>query len=138
MPLMDLVRRSDVIVLCAADTAKSRHVIDRRAIAAMRKGCVLVNVGRSMLIDMPALVRRLRRDDMVAMLDVFDREPLEKRSPLRRLRNAYLTPHRAGGLLASVQRAFVMLTDDLEACLKGRRRTLAITRAMASRIPDSG
>ncbi|MBD3239131.1 MAG: hypothetical protein GF331_00990 [Chitinivibrionales bacterium] len=120
--LKELAERSEVVVLCAANTPGAKHLVDRSIIAALPKGCVLVNVGRSMLVDMKALVERLRRKDMIAMLDVFDREPLQKTSPLRKLPNAFLTPHRAGGLLASVERAFTMLTDDLEAELKGRPR----------------
>lgn len=133
--LRQLVCTSDVIVLCAANTDQSRHVIDKSAIQAMPKGCVLVNVGRSSLIDMKALVARLRKKDMFAMLDVFDREPLPTSSPLRKLSNAYLTPHRAGGLLSSVDRAFAMLTDDLEAVLRKRPRSYALSKKAVANIP---
>lgn len=132
--LKELARRSEVVVLCAANTAEARHLVDTSIITAFPKGCVLVNVGRSMLVDMNALTERLRRRDMIAMLDVFDREPLQKTSPLRTLPNAYLTPHRAGGLLASVERAFTMLTDDLEAELKGKARRYGLTEKMVERM----
>jgi hypothetical protein len=92
--------------------------------------CVLVNVGRSMLVDMAALQARLEKGDLIAMLDVFDQEPLDADSPLRRLPSTYLTPHRAGGILESVERALRMLTDDLEAFLNGRERQYAVTEAM--------
>lgn len=95
--LRDLISQSNVVVLCVANTAEARHLIDRDLIDVLRPNAVLVNVGRSMLIDMPALIERLERGDLIAMLDVFDREPLAPDSPLRRLPNAYLTPHRAGG-----------------------------------------
>ncbi len=135
VPLLDLIRESDVVVLCAANTNEARHLIDAEAVAALRKDAVLVNVGRSMLIDMAALQRRLEQGDLIAMLDVFDQEPLEADSPLRRLPNAYLTPHRAGGIYASVQRALTMLTDDLEAFLAGRTRRYAVTEAMLPSFP---
>jgi hypothetical protein len=50
------------------------------------------NVGRSMLIDMDALQQRLRKGDLIAMLDEFERESLELDSPFRSLPNTYLTP----------------------------------------------
>jgi phosphoglycerate dehydrogenase-like enzyme len=86
-----------------------------------------------MLLDMPALARRLAQGDLIAMLDVFDREPLETDSPLRSLPNTYLTPHRAGGLVESIERAFSMLIGDLEAHLSGAPRRYELTpQAMAS------
>ena len=126
----EAIRNSLVTVLCAANTAESRHLVGKADIAAFRPGSVLVNVGRASLVDMQALADRLRRNDMVAMLDVFETEPLPKNSPLRKLPNAYLTPHRAGGLLASLDRAFAMLTADLRAALAGKTRAYAVTRKM--------
>ena len=52
-------------------------------------------------MDTNALVERLKKGDIVAAMDVFDKEPLEKNHPLRKLPNALLTPHRAGGLMSS-------------------------------------
>jgi len=91
---------------------------------------VLVNVARAALVDTGALVDRLRRGDLYAAIDVFDKEPLEADSPLRDIPNAFLTPHRAGGILASVQRTVSWLADDLEAHLAGRPRTYALVEAM--------
>lgn len=119
-PLMKLMEASDVVVLCAANTYEARHLIGKREIAAMRRNAVLVNVGRAWLVDTEALVKRLKKGELIAMLDVFDKEPLAKSSPLRKLPNAYLTPHRAGGLVESVHRGLDMLVSDLEAFLDGR------------------
>jgi len=135
VPLLELVRESDVVVLCAANTQEARHLVDREVIAALKPDAVLVNVGRSMLVDTQALLERLEKGDLIAMLDVFDQEPLEPDAPLRRLPNAYLTPHRAGGLYSSIGRALTMLTDDLEAFLTGKERRYAVTEAMLACFP---
>jgi phosphoglycerate dehydrogenase-like enzyme len=135
--LRDVISQSNVVVLCAANTTEARHLIDRDMINALRPHAVLVNVGRLMLIDMPALIKRLERGDLIAMLDVFDCEPLEPDSPLRRLPNAYLTPHRAGGLISSVERGVTMLIDDFEAFVEGRKRRYAVTAAMLNSFSDA-
>ncbi|MCX7934573.1 MAG: hypothetical protein N3A66_04845, partial [Planctomycetota bacterium] len=113
----------------------AKHLLDAEEIASLKPGCVLVNIGRSMLINMPALVKRLRQNDLIAMLDVFDQEPLPKDSVLRTLPNVYLTPHRAGGLVESVVRAFDMLISDLEAALAGRKRRYAVTEKTIVCLP---
>ena len=130
LPLIDLIRGSDVVVLAAANNPRNRHMIGEEEMAAFRKDAVLANVARSMLIDMEALQRRLEKGDLIALLDVFDKEPLEADSPLRGIPNAYLTPHRAGGLLSSVERGLTMLVDDLEAYLEGRELCYKVTEEM--------
>jgi len=126
----ELMKRSDVVVLCAASTGETTHLVGRREIAAMRKHTLLVNVGRSALVDMEALQERLERDEIFACPDVFDKEPLEAKSPLRKLSNVYMTPHRAGGLMESMVRILNWLADDYEAFLGGKRRGHALKESM--------
>jgi phosphoglycerate dehydrogenase-like enzyme len=85
---------------------------------------------------MPALQERLAQGDLIALLDVFDREPLEADSPFRSLPNTYLTPHRAGGLIVSVERALRMLSTDLEAFLAGTGLRYAVTEDQLVSFPE--
>lgn len=120
VPLMDLVRSSEVVVLCAANTAETKHLLGRKEVAALQKNALLVNVGRAWLVDMAALEKRLRKGGLFAALDVFEKEPLPLDSPLRQLPNAWLTPHRAGAPIESVVRILTWLADDFEAFLRGK------------------
>jgi phosphoglycerate dehydrogenase-like enzyme len=133
--LMELASESEVVVLCAAPVDSAQHMIDAKVIEAFQKDAVLVNVGRSVLIDMAALQERLQKGDLIAMLDVHDQEPLPADSPLRSLPNTYLTPHVAGGILASLDRALTWLADDLEAHLNGQPRKYAVTDKMLASFP---
>jgi phosphoglycerate dehydrogenase-like enzyme len=128
--LPELIRKSEIVVLCAASNSGTSHLIGKREIAMFRKDAVLVNVARAALVDTKALAARLKKKDMYAAIDVFEKEPLEKNSPLRKLDHAYLTPHRAGGVLESVDRIFTWLVDDLEAELNGQPRKYALTEKM--------
>jgi len=134
--MMELIRESDVVVVCAANNEGARHLVGVKEIAALRSNAVLVNVGRSMLVDMPALQKRIEKGDLIAMLDVFDNEPLEVNHPLRKLSNAYLTPHRAGGIMESVERSLSMLADDLEAFINGKSLKYAVTEKMLPSFPE--
>jgi len=135
VPLADLVKNSEVVVLCAANNPGTKHLLGRREIAALPRNALLVNVGRAWLVDMDALVRRLEKGDLFAALDVFDTEPLPLDSPLRKLPNAWLTPHRAGAPIESVVRILNMLADDLEAFLQGRELKYPLTMEMLHALP---
>ncbi len=132
--MMELVQRSDVIVLCAAVNAESQHLMGRAEIAAMRRDALLVNVGRAHLVDMNALRERVEKGEVLASLDVFEQEPMEPDNPWRKVEDAYLTPHRAGGIQESAVRILTMLVDDLEATLDGHERKYPLTERMMNCI----
>jgi phosphoglycerate dehydrogenase-like enzyme len=126
----ELVRHSEVLVVCAAANEGTKAILRAEHIDALAPRSVLVNVSRASLMDNDALLARLQRGDLYAALDVFEKEPLPADSPLRTLPNVYLTPHRAGGILESVRRLLDYLADDLEAHFAGRERKHALTEAM--------
>jgi phosphoglycerate dehydrogenase-like enzyme len=84
----------DYLVCVLPDTSETRHLLDVGAFDAMPGGCYLVNVGRGNLIDEAALARALRDGKLSgAVLDVFEREPLEPESPLWDAPNLLVTGH---------------------------------------------
>jgi D-3-phosphoglycerate dehydrogenase len=91
-----LLADSDIISLHAPLTEESRHLIDRQAIARLRKSPIIVNTSRGPLIDEDALAAGLLEGQVGgAALDVFGVEPLAADSPLRSLDRVLLTPHAA-------------------------------------------
>lgn len=72
-------------------------MVGLEVLAAMPAGAWIVNVGRGTVLDQPALVDALRSGHLGgAVLDVFDQEPLGRRSPLWKLPNVVVTPHVSG------------------------------------------
>lgn len=128
----DAAQRADALVLCAASNDGTRQLLDRDIIFSLKKDAVLVNVARAALADTSALIERLERGDLMAAIDVFDEEPLPKDHPLRRLSNAFLTPHRGGGINASVVRILDFLISDLDGFLQGRPFKSPLTPSMIS------
>ncbi len=128
--LPELLSESEVVVLCAAANTDTKHLIGEAEIARLKSGSVFINVARSALVDYDALARRLEKGDVLAGLDVFEKEPLEADHPLRKIPGAFLTPHRGGGLRESIHRVVHWLIDDLEAHLKGQPRAHIVTEAM--------
>lgn len=97
--LRDLLARADVVVLSAPLTPETRHLIDGAALAHIKRGALLVNIGRGKLVDDDAVVAALADGRLGgAALDVFTREPLDPESPYWDLPQVIVTPHISGGM----------------------------------------
>lgn len=93
----DILDKVDVIVLCAAMTNASRHLINDDLLRQVRPGVTLVNVARGGLVDETALADALQDGRVkVAALDVRTDEPPDPdHDPLAGLVNVIGTPHQA-------------------------------------------
>ena len=88
---------ADHVVNVLPITPGTRRMFDEAAFAAMRSSAVFVNIGRGSTVDEPALIEALRGGVIAgAALDVFEVEPLPAESPLWRMPNVLVSPHRAG------------------------------------------
>jgi phosphoglycerate dehydrogenase-like enzyme len=122
------------LVLAAALTEKTRGILDRRALARLADGCIVVNVARGALVDLAALTAEVRRGRLRCALDVTDPEPLPLRHPLRRLPGAILTPH-VGAAQREVRAAMAdIVMDDLDRFFAGRRPRNRVRAAMLERM----
>jgi (S)-sulfolactate dehydrogenase len=97
--LEQLLAEADIVSLHTPLTAETRHLIDARALAGMKKGAILVNAARGGVVDEAALAEALKAGRIGgAALDVFEVEPLTAEAGARfaGLSNLLLTPHIAG------------------------------------------
>ncbi|MEV0380311.1 hydroxyacid dehydrogenase [Nonomuraea sp. NPDC050643] len=117
--LEDLLRSCDIVSLHAPATDETRHMLDRRRLALMPDGAVLINTARGSLVDTDALVAELRTGRLSAVLDVTDPEPLPSGSALYDLPNAFLTPHIAGSQGNELARMGAAVLDELERLAAG-------------------
>ncbi|MEV0587406.1 hydroxyacid dehydrogenase [Nonomuraea sp. NPDC050310] len=115
-----LVRRSHVVSLHAPDTPETRRMLDRRRLALMMDGAVLVNTARGALVDHDALLAELTRGRIDAILDVSDPEPLPPGHPLFGLPNVLLTPHLAGAQGNELARLAECALDEVARYRAGR------------------
>ena len=112
--------RADGISLHVPAVAETRKMIDTAAIATMRPGAVIVNTSRGALIDEAALAEALQAGRLAgAALDVFDPEPLDPASPLRRMTNVILTPHAAFYSRASLALLQKLAGEEAARALRG-------------------
>jgi glyoxylate reductase len=95
MPLDRLLATSDVVSLHVPLTPATTHLIDRKALAKMRRTAYLINTARGPVVDEEALAWALRERLIAgAALDVYEKEPVVH-PDLLALENVLLIPHLA-------------------------------------------
>ena len=93
MSLDELLVTSDIVSLHAPSTPETRHLINKRTLARMKRSAILVNTARGALVDEEALAWALSEHLIAgAALDVFEREPGEQPA-LKAFENVLLVPH---------------------------------------------
>ncbi len=94
--LAEVLPDADVVVVAAAMTDGTAHMIGAAELAAMKPTSVLVNVARGGLVDTDALTAALSSASIAgAGLDVTDPEPLPDGHPLWSEPRAIITSHSA-------------------------------------------
>lgn len=120
--LDSLIPKADVVALSLPSTNDTRRMFDAGRFALMKKGSILINVGRGTAVDHAALYDALVSGAIGgAALDVTEPEPLPADSPLWDCPNLILTPHVSGGWWApeNYERVFAILLENLGRYLRG-------------------
>ena len=93
LPLDRLLLSSDVVSVHVPMNGDTRHLIDRRALARMKRSAFLINTSRGPVVDEAALVWALEERLIAgAGLDVYEQEPRIHDGLLSR-ENVCLLPH---------------------------------------------
>ena len=129
--LGEVIGEADVVVLSAPATPGSRQLVDAGFLAAMKSGSLLVNVGRGALVDEAALLDALDTGTpAVAVLDVFEHEPLPPDHPFWTHPRVRVTPHNAAGGFGRLRRQADLFDANLDRWLAGRPLEYDVTDAI--------
>jgi len=128
--LEGVLRHAEILVVQVPHTPRTEKMIGERELGFLRRGSILINCSRGAVIDQAALIRRLEAGELIAGLDVFDPEPLEKDSPLRRLPNVFATPHIAWFAPNAFHRYFESMVLEFERFFRGKPLHYELTRRM--------
>lgn len=75
VPMAELMAAADVVTLHCPLTEDTRHIIDARSLAGIRRGCVLVNTSRGALVDTEAAIAALKTGQLGGLaIDVYEQE----------------------------------------------------------------
>ncbi len=88
----------------------------------MKKGSILINVGRAGLVDQNSVLKAVKSGYLGgAGLDVTKGEPLNKNHPLLNTQNIIITPHTAGISDNSLERSLELYFQNIERFIKGKK-----------------
>ena len=109
----ELLATSDAISLHCPPRPDGRPILDREAIARLRKGAIVINTARDGLIDDGAMLEALDSGRVKGIgLDVFDDEPPNEWRPAQHPK-AVSSPHIGGYTPESIDRAMSSAVQNL-------------------------
>ena len=132
--LDELMAYCDVVSLHAPVTDETRGMINRRRLALLRDGAVLINTARGVIVDQEALIDETRSGRIDAVLDVTEPDTLPADSPLYDIANVFLTPHIAGALGSETQRMTDVILAEIGRFVRGEPLLHAVLAADLGRI----
>ncbi len=92
--LDELYKQSDIITLHCPLTDSNKQMINKEAIALMKKSAIIINTARGGLIDEDALAYALNNDLLLGFgADVLSEEPPKESNKLLKAKNTVITPH---------------------------------------------
>ena len=121
--LAEAVEGADAVALCLPSTRETSGLVSEEIIRRMKPGAVILNAGRGVTLDEPALIRALQQGRLGgAVLDVTAVEPLPGDSPLWDMENVILTPHISGSNNdpVCINATYKIFRDNLERFLTGK------------------
>ena len=118
--LSEVLPDADVVILAAASTTDTRHLLGAAEFASMKSSAVVVNIARGPLIDTDALAVALAAGEIAgAGLDVTDPEPLPDGHALWNEPRCIITSHSADTPEMTAPLLAGRITRNVEAFLAG-------------------
>lgn len=116
----ELFARADVVVLHCPLFTETNGLINKKTIARMKDGVILINNSRGQLIVEQDLAEALESGKVAAAgLDVVSSEPIREDNPLLRAKNCLITPHISWAPKEARERIMTVSAENLKAFAEG-------------------
>jgi len=120
--LAGVLPEADWLILCCPASPVTRSIANAGVFAAMPKGAQLINVSRGEIAVEKDVISALQSGHLAgAYLDVFEREPLDRASPLWDMPNVLISPHTASHSLGQNEAIFEIFLENLSRFKAGQK-----------------
>ncbi len=115
-----LLSTSQIVSIHAPLNEKTKDLIGYKELELLQDGSILLNLGRGGIVNEEDLAKILEFKDIYVGLDVTQKEPLPKDSPLLKFQNDKLliTPHIAWTSIEARERLFDGVIENIEEFLR--------------------
>lgn len=123
--LDELFARSDVLGLQMPLLPFNTGIINRKNIAKMKDGVIIINNSRGQMVVEQDLADALNSGKVrAAALDVVSTEPIREDNPLLKAKNCIITPHISWAARESRQRIMDCTVENVKSLLKGKAQNV--------------
>lgn len=113
------INQIDILICCLPLNDQTKFFINKERICLLKKNAIVVNVSRGDIIDVNALYSALHSDKLLgAVIDVFEKEPLDENNKLWDLKNIIITPHNSFVSNTNEERIKKIILNNLESVIK--------------------
>ena len=88
----------EVIYVLATVTTKNKNFIDKKLLGKMKPNSCFILMSRAAVVNFKDLISIVKKRKIFVATDVFPKEPVPKKSSLRKVKNILFSAHRAGAL----------------------------------------
>ncbi|SHF47995.1 Phosphoglycerate dehydrogenase [Modicisalibacter ilicicola DSM 19980] len=112
--IRELLPEADYLVVSLPLTSNTTRFVDKDFLAAVKPGCVLIDMSRGGVVSESAIIEALDEKRLRgAALDVFEKQPLSEDSMLWARNDVLLTPHVSGTTPYYLQRALEIFIENV-------------------------
>ena len=92
--LKKMLGQTDILVCLIPLTQNTKYILNNKTLSYLKKGACVINFARGAIINTKDLLKHLNSDRIHhAVLDVFEKEPLPKKSILWKHKKVTILPH---------------------------------------------
>lgn len=116
-----VLKLADFVVLSCPLTSQTKRLIGRKEFGLMKETAYLINLSRGQIVVESDLVEAIENKMIAgAALDVFENEPLPRKSKLWDLSNVLVTPHIAGRSAKYSERVAKLFAENYQRLESGK------------------
>ncbi|MDD3323954.1 MAG: D-2-hydroxyacid dehydrogenase [Sulfurospirillaceae bacterium] len=119
--LNEMLSSCDIVSIHSPLNDKTKGLIGEKELSLMKKGALLLNLGRGSIVDEHALANAIDKQEIYAGLDVTTVEPIEQDNPLLNVKHKerlVIFPHVAWASVEARQRLVEMVANNIQSYME--------------------